>query len=61
MQDFAATEAIINFVVVADNLMSLFKQAILRCNRLPQLKTLRYKILSIGGYNTKSGIKIFSI
>jgi hypothetical protein len=55
MQDFAATEAALNFVVVAYNLMSLFKQAVLRSDKLHQLKTLRYKIFAIGGYITRSG------
>jgi hypothetical protein len=55
MQDFAATEAALNFVVMAYNIMSLFKQAVLRSDKLHQLKTLRYKIFAIGGYITKSG------
>lgn len=55
MQDFAATEAALNFVVIAYNLMSLFKQAVLQTNTLHQLKTLRYKIFAIGGYITRSG------
>lgn len=55
MQDFAATEAALNFVVVAYNIMSLFKQAVLQSDTLHQLKTLRYKIFAIGGYITKSG------
>lgn len=55
MQDFAATEAALNFVVVAYNIMSLFKQAVLQSDTLPQLKTLRYKIFAIGGYITRSG------
>lgn len=55
MQDFAATEAALNFVVIAYNIMSLFKQAVLLSDKLPQLKTLRYKIFAIGGYITKSG------
>ncbi len=55
MQDFAASEAALNFVVIAYNLMSLFKQAVLHSDQLPQLKTLRYKIFAIGGYITKSG------
>lgn len=55
MQNFAATEAALNFVIIAYNIMSLFKQAILQTNTLPQLKTLRYKIFAIGGYITKTG------
>ena len=55
MQDFAATEAALNFVVIAHNIMRIFKQAVLQTNTLYQLKTLRYKIFAIGGYITKSG------
>jgi hypothetical protein len=55
MQHFAATEAALNFVVIAYNILSLFKQAVLQTNTLHQLKTLRYKIFAIGGYITKSG------
>ena len=55
MQDFAATEAALNFVVIAYNIMSLFKQAVLQSDTLHQLKTLRYKIFAIGGYITRSG------
>lgn len=55
MQDFAATEAALNFIIIAYNIMSLFKQAVLRSGKLHQLKTLRYKIFAIGGYITKSG------
>ena len=55
MQDFAATEAALNFVVMAYYIMSLFKQAVLKSDKLHQLKTLRYKIFAIGGYITKSG------
>jgi DDE family transposase len=55
MQDFSATEAALNFVVVAYNLMSLFKQAVLQSGTLHQLKTLRYKTFAIGGYITRSG------
>lgn len=55
MQDFAATEAALNFIIIAYNIMALFKQAVLRADKLPQLKTLRYKIFAIGGYITRSG------
>lgn len=55
MQDFGATEAALNFVIIAYNIMSLFKQAVMKSDKLHQLKTLRYKIFAIGGYITKSG------
>ena len=54
-QDFAATEAALNFIAIAYNIMSLFKQAVLKSDKLYQLKTLRYKIFAIGGYLTKNG------
>ena len=35
--------------------MSLFKQAVLKSDTMPQLNTMRYKIFAIGGYITRSG------
>ncbi|MDA0194783.1 MAG: IS1380 family transposase [Bacteroidetes bacterium] len=55
MQNFAATEATLNFIIIAYNIMSLFKQSVMRAEKLYQLKTLGYKIFAIGGYITKSG------
>lgn len=55
LQDFAATEAALNFTIIAYNIMALFKQAVLKSDKLPQLKTLHYKIFAIGGYITKNG------
>lgn len=55
MNDFAATEAALNFVVLAYNIMNLFRQAVLKSDKLHQLKTYRYKIFAIGGYITKNG------
>ena len=49
-QDFASSEAALNFVIIAYNIMSLFKQAVLKSGTMPQLKTMRYKIFAIGGY-----------
>ena len=60
MNDFAATEAALNFVVVAYNIIGLFKQAVLQSDTLHQLKTLRYKIFAVGGYITKSGTSGYS-
>lgn len=55
LNDFAATEAALNFTIIAYNIMALFKQAILKSDRMPQLKTMHYKIFAIGGYITKNG------
>jgi hypothetical protein len=42
-------------VVIAYNIINLFKQAMLRLEKLYQLITLRYRIFAIGGYLTKNG------
>lgn len=55
MNDFFATEAALNFVMMGYNLMSLFRQAILNTKTHNQLKTLRYRIFAIGSYITKTG------
>jgi hypothetical protein len=55
MHNFFATEAALNFVMMAYNLMSLFRQVILNTKVHQTLKTLRYKIFSIGGYWVKDG------
>lgn len=50
MDDFFATEAALNFVMMGYNLISLFRQAILNTKTHQQLKTLRYKVFAIGLY-----------
>lgn len=55
VEDFFATEAALNFVMMGYNLMSLFRQAILGTKTQQQLKTLRYKVFAIGSYITKNG------
>ena len=54
-RDFWATEATLNFVIMAYNLMSLFRQAILGTKVQHFMKTLRYKVFAIGGYLIKNG------
>jgi hypothetical protein len=53
--DFWATEAILNFVMLAYNLMSLFRQAVLGTKVMHFMKTLRYKVFAIGAYMIKNG------
>jgi hypothetical protein len=53
--DFFATEATLNFVMMAYNLMSLFRQAIIQQPVQQTMKTLRYKVFAIGSYITRSG------
>jgi len=55
VDDFFATEAALNFVMMGYNLMSLFRQAILSTKTHQQLKTLRYKVFAIGSYIIKNG------
>jgi hypothetical protein len=55
VNNFSATEATMNFVMLAYNLMSLFRQVVLGSKVQPTLKTLRYKVFAVGGYLTKNG------
>jgi len=55
VNDFFATEAALNFIIMAYNLMSLFRKAILGGKTYHQLKTLRHKLFNIGSYITKNG------
>jgi hypothetical protein len=41
--------------MIGYNLMSLFRQAILKSKVQPQLKTLRYKLFAVPAYITKNG------
>ena len=54
-KNFWATEAALNLVMMAYNLMSLFRQGVLGSKIGTQLKTLRYKVFAIGGYMIKRG------
>lgn len=52
---FYATEAALNFVMIAYNIISLFRQVVLNTKVHEQMKTLRYKIFAIGGYIIQKG------
>ena len=52
---FDATETTLNFIMIAYNLMSLFKQIIVQDKVRPTLKTLRYKCLGIASYLIQNG------
>ncbi len=49
MRDFWATEAALGFAMLAYNLMSLFRQAVLRSRIQDTLSTLHGLVLAIGG------------
>lgn len=63
LRDFWATEAALSMVMVAYNLMSLFRQATLRASVIQSggrnvqhtLKTLRYKLFAKAGFITTQG------
>jgi hypothetical protein len=62
LKDFWATEAALNFVMMAYNLMSLFRQVVVKGKTQQFLKTLRYKTFAIGAYMVKDGnIKILKL
>jgi hypothetical protein len=54
-QSFDATQTTLNFIMIAFNLMNLFKQVVVKDKIKPTLKTLRYSCLAIGSYITQSG------
>lgn len=55
IDSFYGTEAALNMVMMAYNLMSLFRQVIIGNKVQPKLSTLRYKLFAIGGYMVKEG------
>ena len=55
MDEFFATEAALNFAVLAYNLMSLFKHAIIKGDKFNMLSTLRFKLFNISSFIIKKG------
>jgi len=55
LHNFSATEAALNFVMIAYNIISLFRQVIMKTKIHERLKTLRYRVFAIGGYLIKNG------
>jgi hypothetical protein len=53
MKSFYGMEAVLNMVMLAYNLMSLFRQVILQEKTQPKLSTLRYRLFAIGGYDAR--------
>lgn len=52
--NFWATEAYGNFIVLAYNFLSLFRHALINSPKKSFLKTIRYELLSIPAYLAKS-------
>lgn len=59
MRDFWATEAALNVVMLAFNLMSLFRQVMRKTTKHHTLVTLRYKLFAQAGYTTHEGRQQF--
>ncbi|MFH0736422.1 MAG: IS1380 family transposase [bacterium] len=57
LQSFTATEAALNFIMIGYNLMSLFKDIVLKMERVPMMKFVRYKVLSMGAMIIRRGRK----
>ncbi|MCX7649401.1 MAG: transposase [Flavobacteriales bacterium] len=55
LKDFYATEAALNFVMMAYNFVSLFRQVVLNTKVHEQMKTLRYRVFGIGGNIAQNG------
>jgi hypothetical protein len=55
IDSFYGTEAALNMVMLAYNLMSLFRQSILGNKVQHKLSTLRYRLFAMGGYMVKDG------
>lgn len=53
LKSFYATEAALTFVMIAYNLMSIFRMFVLQEKTQKMLTTLRYRVFAIGAYFTK--------
>lgn len=55
MKSIGATEAAFRFVLLAYNIMALFKQKVLTSPAKPHLSTIRFQCIAIGSYLVKNG------
>jgi hypothetical protein len=55
MGDFVATESAMRFVMVAYNLMSLFRQLTAQTRPQPKLPTLRFNCFAVGSWIEQTG------
>jgi hypothetical protein len=55
MQNFEATQAALDWAMMAYNLISLFRHVVINSKVHERMKTLRYQIFAIGGYHVKQG------
>jgi hypothetical protein len=55
LQDFAGMEAAFRMIMVAYNVMALFRQQVMTSRKAHQLSTIRFQCIAIGSYLIKSG------
>lgn len=55
LQQFPAMEAAFRFIMIAFNLMQIFKQSVMTSKRIHQLKTVRFQCIAIGSYLVTRG------
>lgn len=58
LKHFGAMEAAFRFIMVAFNLMSIFKQAIMTSEIHHRLSTIKFQCIAIGSYLVKNGRKL---
>src|SRR5690606_25884269 len=56
-QQIAGTEAALRFVMLAYNIMALFKQRVLNAPKGRYLSTVKFQCIAIGSYLVRSGRK----
>lgn len=62
LRNFFGTEAALTCCMVAYNLMSLFRMAVLKGETNPRMTTLRYKIFAVGAYfETKEQTEVLKL
>ena len=57
LQSFAAMEAAFRMIMVAYNIMALFRQKIMTSNVAHRLSTVKFQCIAIGSYLVKDGRK----
>ena len=57
MKSFAATDAAFRFVLLAYNIMVIFKQAMMQPRINHRLSTIKFQCIAIGSYLIRSGRK----
>jgi hypothetical protein len=57
LKKFGAMEAAFRFIMIAYNIMALFRQKIMTSGNAKRLQTIKFQCIAIGSYLVKSGRK----